>query len=80
MKRTWYNWQVGDCLYRVEQWRNAPKDVAPFTVYMLNSQNGNGPGGFVGYFMTKQDAEDAIQKSSTTKVLKFNKSNGMILP
>ena len=41
MKRTWYNWQVGDCLYRVEQWRNAPKDVAPFTVYMLNSQNGN---------------------------------------
>ena len=80
MKRTWYNWQVGDCLYRVEQWRNAPKDVAPFTVYMLNSQNGNDSCGFVGYFMTKQDAENAIQKSSTTKVLKFNKSNGMILP
>lgn len=79
MKRTWYNWQVGDCLYRIEQWRNAPSGVCPFSVYMLSSKNGNGPGGFVGYFMTKQEAEDAIQKS-TIKTLKVKLSSGMILP
>ena len=78
MKRTSYNWQYGDCLYRIEEWRNAPKDVCPFTVYMLSSNNGNGPGSFVGYFMTKQEAEDAIQKS-TNKTLKINLSSGMIL-
>lgn len=80
MKRTAYNWQVRDCLYRIEQWRNAPSGVCPFSVYMLSSRNGNGPGGFVGYFMTKQEAEDAAQKSSTTKVLKINKTGGMLLP
>ncbi len=79
MKRTWYNWQVRDCLYRVEQWRSAPKDVCPFTVYMLSSNNGKGPGGFVGYYMTKKEAEQAIQKS-TIKTLKTNLSSGMILP
>ena len=42
MKRTFYNWQYGDCLYRIEEWRNAPKDVCPFSVYMLSSKNGNG--------------------------------------
>jgi len=79
MKRTWYNWQVGDCLYRIEEWRSAPKDICPFTVYMLSSNNGNGPGGFVGYFMTKKDAEEAIQKS-TTKTLKVKFLGGMIIP
>tara|TARA_B100000242_G_scaffold266611_2_gene215565 strand:- start:362 stop:601 length:240 start_codon:yes stop_codon:yes gene_type:complete len=79
MKRSAYNWQFGDCLYRIEEWRNAPKDVAPFTVYMLSSNSGKGPGGFIGYFMTKKDAEDAIQKS-TTKTLKVKLSSGMILP
>lgn len=79
MKRTSYNWQVKDCLYRIEEWRNAPKDVCPYTVYMLSSNNGNGPGCFVGYFMTKQAAEDAIQKS-TIKTLKVKMSSGMILP
>ena len=43
------------------------KDVCTFSVYMLSSKNGTGPGGFVGYFMTKQEAEDAIQK-------KYNKN------
>ena len=52
---------------------------APYSVYMLSSKNGNGPRGFVGYYMTKQEAEDAIQKS-TIKVLKINKTSGMILP
>jgi hypothetical protein len=79
MKRTSYSWQYGDCLYRIEEWRNAPKDVCPFTVYMLSSNNGNGPGCFVGYFMSKTKAEDAIQKS-TTKTLKIKLSSGMILP
>ena len=79
MKRTSYNWQVKDCLYRIEEWRNAPKDVCPYTVYMLSSNNGNGPGCFVGYFMSKRDAEDAIQKS-TIKTLKVKMSSGMILP
>ena len=79
MKRTAYNWQVSDCLYRVEEWRNAPKDVAPFTVYMLSSNSGNGYAGFVGYFMTKKDAEDAIKKSGI-KTLKVKLSSGMILP
>jgi hypothetical protein len=79
MKRTFYNWQYGDCLYRIEEWRNAPKDVCPFGVYMLSSKNGNGPGCFVGYYMSKKDAEDAIKKSST-KTLKVNLSGGMILP
>jgi hypothetical protein len=79
MKRTAYNWQYGDCLYRIEEWRNAPKDVCPFTVYMLSSNNGNGPGCFVGYFMSKKKAEDAIQKS-TIKTLKTKLSSGMILP
>ena len=79
MKRTSYNWQVKDCLYRIEEWRNAPKDVCPYTVYMLSSNNGNGPGCFVGYFMSKRDAEDAIQKS-TIKTLKTKMSSGMILP
>ena len=79
MKRTAYNWQYGDCLYRIEEWRNAPKDMCPFTVYMLSSNNGNGPGGFVGYFMTKMKAEEAIQKS-TIKTLKTKLSGGMILP
>lgn len=79
MKRTSYNWQYGDCLYRIEEWRSAPKDVCPFTVYMLSSNNGNGPGGFVGYFMSKMKAEEAIQKS-TIKTLKTKLSSGMILP
>lgn len=79
MKRTSYNWQYGDCLYRIEEWRNAPKDVCPFTVYMLSSNNGNGPGCFVGYFMSKMKAEEAIQKS-TIKTLKTKLSSGMILP
>tara|TARA_A100001037_G_scaffold244817_1_gene225860 strand:+ start:48200 stop:48412 length:213 start_codon:yes stop_codon:yes gene_type:complete len=70
---------VGDCLYRVEEWRNAPKDVCPYTVYMLSSDNGAGPGCFVGYYMTKAAAESAIQKS-TTKTLKTKMSGGMILP
>ena len=52
MKRTAYNWQYGDCLYRIEHWRNAPNDVCPFTVYMLSSNNGKGPGSFTGYYMT----------------------------
>tara|TARA_Y100001933_G_scaffold135347_1_gene134579 strand:+ start:1303 stop:1542 length:240 start_codon:yes stop_codon:yes gene_type:complete len=79
MKRTAYNWQVSDCLYRIEEWRDAPKGVCPFAVYMLSSNNGNGPGGFVGYFMNKKAAEDAIQKS-TIKTLKVKLSSGMILP
>ena len=79
MKRTAYNWQYGDCLYRIEEWRNAPKDMCPFTVYMLSSNNGNGPGGFIGYFMSKIKAEEAIQKS-TIKTLKVKLSSGMILP
>ncbi len=79
MKRTSYNWQFGDCLYRIEEWRNAPKDMCPFTVYMLSSNNGTGPGGFVGYFMSKMKAEEAIQKS-TIKTLKTKLSGGMILP
>ena len=79
MKRTAYNWQYGDCLYRIEEWRNAPKDVCPFTVYMLSSNNGKGPGCFVGYFMSKAKAEEAIQKS-TIKTLKTKLSSGMILP
>ena len=79
MKRTAYNWQYGDCLYRIEEWRNAPNDVCPFTVYMLSSNNGNGPGCFVGYFMSKTKAEEAIQKA-TTKTLKVKLSSGMILP
>lgn len=79
MKRTAYNWQYGDCLYRIEEWRNAPKDVCPFTVYMLSSNNGQGPGGFIGYYMNKKAAEDAIQKS-TIKTLKVKLSSGMILP
>lgn len=70
---------MGDCLYRIEEWRSAPKDICPFTVYMLSSNNGNGPGGFVGYFMTKKDAEEAIQKS-TTKTLKVKFLGGMIIP
>ena len=79
MKRTAYNWQYGDCLYRVEEWRNAPKSVCPFTVYMLSSDSGSGPGGFLGYYTTKAAAESAIQKS-TTKTLKTKFSGGMILP
>jgi len=79
MKRTSYNWQYGDCLYRIEEWRNAPSGVCPFTVYMLSSNNGNGPGCFIGYFMSKSDAEDAIQKS-TIKTLKVKLSSGIILP
>lgn len=79
MKRTFYNWQFGDCLYRIEEWRNAPKDVCPFSVYMLSSKNGNGPGCFVGYYLSKKDAEDAIKKSAT-KTLKVKLSSGMILP
>lgn len=79
MKRTFYNWQYGDCLYRIEEWRNAPKDVCPFSVYMLSSKNGNGPGCFVGYYLSKKDAEDAIKKSAT-KTLKVKLSSGMILP
>ena len=67
MKRTAYNWQFGDCLYRIEEWRNAPKDVAPFTVYMLSSNSGKGPGGFVGYFMTKKAARRCYSK-------KYNKN------
>jgi hypothetical protein len=46
---------------------------------MLSSNSGKGPGGFVGYFMNKKAAEDAIQKS-TTKTLKIKLSSGMILP
>lgn len=79
MKRTAYNWQYGDCLYRVEHWRNASADMCPFTVYMLSSNNGKGPGCFVGYFDTKLDAENAI-KNSTTKTLKTKMNGGMILP
>ena len=79
MKRTSYNWQYGDCLYRIEEWRNAPNGVCPFTVYMLSSNNGKGPGSFIGYFMSKSDAEDAIQKS-TIKTLKVKMSSGIILP
>lgn len=79
MKRTAYNWQFGDCLYRVEEWRDAPAGVCSFTVYMLSSKNGTGPGCFVGYFNTKAEAEDAIKKS-TTKTLKVKLSSGMILP
>jgi len=79
MKRTAYNWQYGDCLYRIEEWKTPPRDVCPFTVYMLSSDSGRGPGRFLGYYMTKDDAEDAIQKS-TTKTLKVKLSSGMILP
>jgi len=79
MKRTTYNWQVGDCLYRIEQWRNAPADVSPFTVYLLSSNHGKGPGGFIGYFKNKSDAEYAIKKS-TSKSLKIKFSSGIILP
>ena len=79
MKRKAYNWQVGDCLYRIEEWRNGPRDICPFTVYMLSSNNGHGPGGFIGYYMTKHDAETAIKKS-TIKTLKVKLSSGMILP
>ena len=79
MKRTYYNWQVADCLYRIEEWRNAPSGVCPFSVTMLSSKNGTGPGCFVGYFMSKKEAEDAIQKSAI-KTLKVKLSSGMILP
>ena len=79
MKRTAYNWQFQDCLFRIEEWRNAPSGECPFTVYMLSSNSGKGPGGFVGYFMTKKDAEYAIQKR-TIKTLKVKLSGGMILP
>ena len=40
MKRTAYNWQFQDCLFRIEEWRNAPSGVCPFTVYMLSSNSG----------------------------------------
>ena len=43
MKRTAYNWQFQDCLFRIEEWRNAPSGVCPFTVYMLSSNSGKGP-------------------------------------
>jgi len=79
MKRSSYTWQYGDCLYRIEEWRNAPNDVCPFTVYMLSSNNGKGPGNFVGYFMSKVKAEAEIQKS-TIKTLKIKLSSGMVLP
>ena len=79
MKRTAYNWQYGDCLYRIEEWRDAPLGTCPYTVYMLSSNNGRGPGCFVGYFMTKYEAEEAIKKS-TSKTLKVKLSSGMILP
>jgi hypothetical protein len=46
---------------------------------MLSSNNGNGPGAFIGYYMTKKQAEEAIQKA-TTKTLKVKLSSGMILP
>jgi hypothetical protein len=46
---------------------------------MLSSKNGNGPGCFVGYYLSKQDAETAIKKSAT-KTLKVKLSSGMILP
>ena len=79
MKRTAYNWQYGDCLYRIEEWINAPTDVCPFTVYMLSSNGGRGPGRFLGYYMTKDAAEAAIKKS-TIKTLKIKLSGGMVLP
>jgi hypothetical protein len=79
MKKTAYNWQYGTCLYRIEELKNAPSGVCPFTVYMLSSNNGLGPGCFVGYYMNKTAAEAAIQKS-TTKTLKTKFSGGMILP
>jgi len=79
MKRTAYNWQLADCLYRIEEWINAPTGTNPFTVYMLSSNNGQGPGGFIGYYMTKKEAESAIQKS-TIKTLKVKLSGGMIIP
>ena len=58
---------MGDCLYRIEEWRNAPKDVAPFTVYMLSSNSGKGCAGFVGYFMNKKAARRCYSK-------KYNKN------
>ena len=79
MKRTAYNWQYGDCLYRIEEWKNAPTGVSPFTVYMLSSNGGKGPGSFVGYYMNKTAAETAIKKS-TIKTLKIKLSGGMVLP
>ena len=79
MKRSAYNWQYQDCLYRIEEWRNAPKGTCPYTVYMLSSKSGKGPGAFIGYFMTKTEAEDAIIKS-TIKSMKTNFNGGMILP
>ena len=79
MKKTAYNWQYGNCLYRIEELKNAPSGICPFTVYMLSSNNGLGPGCFVGYYMDKIAAENAIKKS-TIKTLKVKMSGGMILP
>ena len=78
MKRTSYNWQHADCFTEQKSGETHQK-ICPFTVYMLSSNNGNGPGGFVGYFMSKMKAEEAIQKS-TIKTLKTKLSGGMILP
>jgi len=74
-----YTWLYDDCLYRIEIWKNAPKDVCPYTVYMLSSNKGRGPGRFVGYFMTKDDAETAIKKSSA-KTIKPKMKGSILLP
>ncbi len=79
MKRTMYTWLYDDCLYRIEVWRNAPKDVCPYTVYMLSSNKGKGPGKFVGYFMTKEKAENAIKKSSA-QIIKPKMKGSILLP
>ena len=53
MKRTAYNWQYGDCLYRIEEWRDAPLGTCPYTVYMLSSNNGRLNGLLCGIFHDK---------------------------
>jgi hypothetical protein len=53
--------------------------MCPYTVYMLSSNKGRGPGKFVGYYMTKDKAETAIKKSSA-QTIKPKMKGSMLLP
>ena len=66
-----------DCLYRIEEWRNAPKDVCPFSVYMLSSKNGNT---YLFCWILFEQKRWKMPSKSTTKTLKVKLFIGMILP
>jgi hypothetical protein len=46
---------------------------------MLSSDRGRGPGKFVGYFMTKEKAENAVKQSSA-QLIKPKMKGSMLLP